>query len=668
MGRGSSKENITYSTEISGSARTGESSIYIHPEAQRLTQVELPSKAATLFESFTSSVAKWGHNNCLGYQRKVDSKIFYKWTSYSSVMSQALKIGYGLDYLQLNIPDDTGYAYFGIYSPNRLEWILMDLACMSQSIVTIPLYDVQQIDSLERVIDEIQLKGLACTFKLLNKILNLKGQGRIPSLKTIIVFEKIQDPDILTSETAGINLISLKELEKLAIKGNVKFPTPDSWFTICFTSGTTGISKGAILSHKNMISTLAGITNTKLGIFPNDIHFSYLPLAHIFERGVCHLMLSSGASIGFYHGDISALFEDMIILRPTIFVSVPRVFKRLNDKIEEIISLSTGTRKKLTQRAIRIKLENYDTKKKITHKIYDKLIMKSFQNMIGGRVRIMVTGSAPIAPEVLRFLRVCFSCAFLEGYGQTEGCTGSTITYADDTSLGHVGGPMHHIELKLIDVPDMGYTSADVDKLGRSMPRGEVCIRGPSNFQGYFKSPELTREIIDEEGWLHTGDVGAILPENKALRIIDRKKNCFKLAQGEYVAAEKIENVYLSSPFVSQVFVYGDSLETYLIGIVVINEEFVRNNWLCHEGYDKNMSISEICKINALEVTVLKSMKEKAIENKLLGFEMVKKIFLESEVWTPNELLTPTQKLKRHLAKQKYQEIINKMYSEGMNN
>jgi len=188
-------------------------------------------------------------------------------------------------------------------------------------------------------------------------------------------------------------------------------------------------------------------------------------------------------------------------------------------------------------------------------------VFTKIRNRLGGRCKAMVTGAAPISPEVLDLLRIAFGCQVYEGYGQTEACAAISVTVTGDYSTGHVGCPLPCVELKLVDVPEMNYTAED-----KPNPRGEICVRGTSVCQSYYKEPEKTREAIDADGWLHTGDVGEIQP-NGTLKIIDRKKNIFKLAQGEYIAAEKIENVVIRSPFIEQAWVYGNSLQVFSIAV-----------------------------------------------------------------------------------------------------
>ena len=168
------------------------------------------------------------------------------------------------------------------------------------------------------------------------------------------------------------------------------------------------------------------------------------------------------------------------------------------------------------------------------------MVFNKFKAILGGRVRVMITGSAPISKEVLSFLKIAFCCQIHEGYGQTECGAPAAITWSREPLSGHVGGPYPPLEIKLVDVPDMNYTSEDKDENGVSMPRGEICYRGYNVFKGYFRQPEQTRDCLDSEGWCHTGDIGMFLP-NGSLKVIDRKKNIFKLSQGEYIAPDKIE-------------------------------------------------------------------------------------------------------------------------------
>lgn len=263
----------------------------------------------------------------------------------------------------------------------------------------------------------------------------------------------------------------------------------------------------------------------------------------------------------------------------------------------------------------------------------------------------MVTGSAPIDKSVLDFLKVAFSCPFQEGYGLTESAAGGTITSEKDPVSGHVGGPKESHKFRLKDLPEMEYLSTD-----KPYPRGEICMKGPALFSGYYKRPDKTAESFDSEGWYLTGDVGMIYP-NGSVKIIDRSKNIFKLSQGEYIAPEKLENVFGLSQAIAQCFVHGDSLQSTIVAIIIPEPEHAKA-WGVANGKEDVLGDDDYKKLINDEILRL------AKENKLTGLEKPKEIFLSKDPFTiENDILTPTFKLKRNVAKKVYQEKIDEMYA-----
>lgn len=273
----------------------------------------------------------------------------------------------------------------------------------------------------------------------------------------------------------------------------------------------------------------------------DDFYLSYLPLAHVFERIFLICCMAYMMNYGFYQGDVMKLKEDLAELRPTIMISVPRLYNKFYDAMQGKIKELSGAKKTITEWGISTKLANLRKSAQYTHPFYDRIIFNKFKQVLGGRARVLITASAPIDKDVLEFLKVAFCCPMAEGYGQTETASPGTLTFLDDPEGGHVGGPFRSNDIKLVDVPETGYTSEDKNSKGEYQPRGEICIRGYNCFKGYFGQPERTKETLDENGWVHTGDIGTILP-NGAIKIIDRLKNIFKLSQGEYIIPEKIEN------------------------------------------------------------------------------------------------------------------------------
>ena len=268
-------------------------------------------------------------------------------------------------------------------------------------------------------------------------------------------------------------------------------------------------------------------------------------------------------------------------------------------------------------------------------------------------MNFLVTGSAPIDRKVLAFARGVMGCYVLEAYGQTETSGCNVVSLPLDCRMdGHVGAPLPNILVKLVDVPEMGYFS--------EKDQGEICIKGRCNFQGYLKRPEITAETIDEDGWLHSGDIGQWLP-NGALKIIDRKKNIFKMIQGEYVAPEKIEQIYGLSPWIDQAFVEGKSSESYCVGVFVVNRDYL-TSWAGNNGFDAEKP-EKLVEEEAVVKALLEHLQRFGKDKGLNGFEQVKKLALQLEPFTvDNGLLTPTLKLKRVSLRKHFADVIEKMY------
>ena len=667
MGGANSAPQIKYSIEVPGSEKPGSSAIYRHPNAKEHLDSKLSSGAKTLYEAHVISAQKFATCIHLGTRMTVDGKPGeYIWKVYAEVRDYAQRVGFGLHHLGITERDEDDHSFLGIYSKNREEWVITDFACITQNITSVPLYDTQQQESISLIVEQTRMKGIVCAAKLTSNLIKLKIGGFAHSLNIIIQFEDVDENTRNEAKAAGLDVYSLKEVSQLVQEGGKEHPpTPDSWFTICYTSGTTGKSKGAIITHQNMISTIAG-GQELIQVTHDDSYLSYLPLAHMLERAVTHLFSIAGSGIGFYSGDIMKLKEDLAELKPTIFVSVPRLFSRFYDVINQMFSGAKGLKGCLVKKAVKAKEEAYNTTGELTHSFWDKIVFNKVKAIFGGRVRLMITGSAPISGEILAFLRIAFCCPILEGYGQTESCAGTTLTHPKDNQIGILGGPFPTVELKLVDVPDMNYLVTDKDEQNRPIPRGEICFRGPTVFAGYYKAPDLTAEAVDSEGWLHSGDVGVVYPSNGAFKIIDRKKNFFKLSQGEYVAAEKIEIAYNKSYLISQIFVYGDSYQSYLVAVIVPDELYIRKEWLPSSDLSQQASFEEICGHPKLKEAIIADMTAKGKEAKLLGFEVVKKIHIEHQAWTTEDLLTPTQKLMRFQAKKKYQDIIDQLYREPL--
>ncbi|XP_064333631.1 long-chain-fatty-acid--CoA ligase 1 isoform X3 [Camelus dromedarius] len=578
----------------------------------------------TLYEGFQRGIRVSNNGPCLG-SRKPDQP--YEWLSYKQVEEMSECVGSGLIQKGFKAAPD---QFVGIFAQNRPEWVIIEQGCFAYSMVIIPLYDTLGTEAITYIINKAEL-SLVFVDKPEKANLLLDGVENklIPGLKTVVLMDSFGSSLLERGQKCGVEIISMKALEDLgrANRQKPKPPAPEDVAVICFTSGTTGNPKGAMITHRNVVSDCSA-----------------------FVKMTECAMLCHGAKIGFFQGDIRLLMDDLKALRPTVFPVVPRLLNRMFDRI--FGQANTTLKRWLLDFASKRKEAELRSGIIRNNSLWDKLIFHKIQSSLGGRVKLMITGAAPVSATVLTFLRAALGCQFYEGYGQTECAAGCCLTVAGDWTAGHVGAPMPCNLIKLVDVEEMNYLAAKGE--------GEVCVKGPNVFQGYLKDPAKTAEVLDKDGWLHTGDIGKWLP-NGTLKIIDRKKHIFKLAQGEYIAPEKIENIYLRSEPVAQVFVHGESLQAFLIAIVVPDAETV-GPWARKRGFQG--SFEELCRNKDVRKAILEDMVRLGKDSGLKSFEQVKGISLHPELFTiDNGLLTPTMKAKRPELRNYFRSQIDELYS-----
>ncbi|KAJ1354958.1 hypothetical protein KIN20_012058 [Parelaphostrongylus tenuis] len=605
----------------------------------------------TLWDAFNRGMKESEDGPCLGTR---GSDRHYRFIKYSDVLTESSHLSSAL----LGVFNLEPGSRVGIYAKNRAEWLISALACVSQSIIVVPLYDTLGSDAISFIVSQTEISVvIADTMEKARNLASIKGS--MPTLKTVVLMDWHDDASTVTNEVSstGIELLSLHEVCRQGSRNPQPRHLPNKDDTYIIWNNRH--SKGVIITHANILSNISGMVWT-IGQFIPDVisHksvvISYLPLSHMMEQLSHWLMLIHGAQIGYFSGNIQLILDDLNALRPTIFPTVPRLLNKFHDSIQQKVQNQSFFSRAVFNLAYSMKLALLKKGVATTDSIWDKLVFRKIQAQFGGRVHLMITGSAPVSGEVLEACRVAFGATIMEGYGQTECSGAATMTWPGEWTVEHCGGVEACCNIKLADIPELNYFSKD--------GKGEIMIRGPGVTKGYYKDPEKTADLFDEHGFLHTGDVGELLP-NGTIRIIDRKKHIFKLAQGEYVAPEKIENVYLRSPVVEQVFVDGNSLERWLIAIVIPDRKTLED-WNAKHGAE-GRSIQQICADKKAQEYVLSKLSQIGAANKLNFIEQVKRVYLETDPFTiENGLLTPTLKAKRPQLRQKYKEIMEQIYTE----
>ncbi|KAJ2458797.1 medium-chain fatty acid-CoA ligase faa2 [Coemansia sp. RSA 2424] len=601
----------------------------------------------------------------------------YEWVSTSEASKLIDDFGSGLDlvyekYAPRDDASEKDQEALGIYSINRAEWLLAEAAGFRSRRYSVALYDTLGSESVEFIMNHAEVAVIVCSIDKIPKLLRLKD--RMPGLKVIISMDEFaqhgKNPVSLPftvnsvrilhewAESAGVALLDVPQVVQMGAEKPTmpRPPLPEDLCTICYTSGTTGEPKGVMSTHESYM--LAAIASHHSNPVDKPVYLSFLPMAHCFERLVVYTGLLGGGSVGFYSGNVLNIADDAQALRPHVIAGVPRLFNRIYDRIAAATINAPGMTGIIARTAIRQKLERLEAGQGIKHAFWDRIVCNKVREFFGGRLDMLISGSAPIDHKVLNFLRVALASAFVEGYASTECNATATVTSIDSRHGGHVGVPYLGVDVRLRDVPEMGYLATDTP-----CPRGEILIRAKHVFKGYYKDSEKTKAAMDGE-WLITGDVGQF-GEDGNLRVIDRRKNILKLAQGEYVATEFLETIYSRCPLVLNIFVHGDSLQSKLVAVVVPESETFLP-WARKISGSPSAGMEELCSDEQVTGALLVELRKAGREAKLQGFEIIRSIYCESEPFDieGNKLLTSTFKLKRNVARDYYRKQIDDMYRE----
>ncbi|KAG2439883.1 hypothetical protein HYH02_010513 [Chlamydomonas schloesseri] len=615
----------------------------------------------TLFEMFEQSAAKYPDNQCLGKREKNEKGEVgaYVFKTYKEIHTEVANVASALRALGVNPAQRVG-----VFGANCPEWMVAMQACNRMSMHCVPLYDSLGENAIEYIVNHSEAVAAFVSTEKLPALAKALPKTKA-TLKVVVYWGPGNEAAAKAAKDLGYVVHSFAELLALgaAKPAEPVPPKPEDLCTIMYTSGTTGDPKGVMLTHTAVVAAVntarSYCANNNVDLNASDRLLSYLPLAHIFDRVNEEWFLSIGAAIGYWQGDVTKLVEDVAALQPSLFLGVPRVFDRIYTRIMGQINGAGLIKRSLFNWGFSRKL--YFLRQGYSHNkaapFFDKLLFSKVAARLGGKIKAVVSGGAPLAPHVEDFLRVTMCAPVVQGYGLTETSAASFIASADVMAqAATVGPPTPLTEFRLESVPDM-----NCDALDAKQPKGEVLIRGAANFTGYYKAQDKTDEVLEKDGWFHTGDIAILTPAG-AIKIVDRKKNIFKLSQGEYVAVEALESTYKKATVVEQVWVYGNSFESCLVAVVVPAKDVVAA-WAKEQGItgEFEKGLLDDPRVNA---HVLAELTRVAKEDKLKGYEIVKAVVLDPVQFSVEEdLMTPSFKLRRPQLQAKYQAKLDGMYA-----
>ncbi len=562
------------------------------------------------------------------------------WRSLSNrdFLKRAERLALGL--LDLGLEPGETVAF---YTESDLSFCLPDMACLLAGLVTAPIYLTHPESAVLHILNETESRLLVCgTPALLGQLAPVLGQTR---LETVLLYtgdaegvklpESVRLKSVAEVEASGAATHSPERVEELRER-----ISPHDLATILYTSGTTGTPKGVMLSHENIssnaISAMTGLTGFRSGA-DGEVALSFLPLTHIFARTLHYCLMWCGVSV--YFSDPEALRDDLKSVKPTFFASVPRVLERAYERILTTGESLTGAKRKLFDWALDIaKRYRVETPPvgldAVQHRLADKLVFSKWRAALGGNIRQIIVGGAALRAELVNVLGAA-GVQVLQGYGLTETSPVIAFNRPERNRPGTVGPVLAGVEVKL----------------GAG---GEIMTRGPHVMKGYYRQPEKTAEVLDAEGWFHTGDLGEV-SEDGYLKITGRAKNLFKLSTGKYVMPQPLEERLEAQPLIGTALVVGEN-EKYCAALLFVNEEMARSLTGAATG-------QALLESKPLQDRLREVMRE--ANGDLPHWSAVKRAALiMGEISMANGLLTPTLKVRRPRVQEAYKDVVEALYRE----
>ena len=588
------------------------------------------NKSLTINSRFAEAVRKYPDQSAL------TAKIDKEWKSFTfrEMEDRIRRFSLGLRALGITPGDRVA-----VLSENRPEWAIADLASLAAGATTVPIYPSLPPAQVGYILADSGAKAIvASDAKQLEKA-EVSREQCLNLTIFVAMEESSAKGDILSYDQVMKEGDSSKlDTTYEDVRDNVK---PEDVASFVYTSGTTGDPKAAMLTHGNLVSEIAAAESILPFKKPFDVFLSFLPLSHVFERVTYYLALSMGTNT-YYAESLFKVQENMAEAHPDIMQSVPRLYESIYERVRDQAAKAPEKKKRIFDWAMAVGQKRAERKNTgrmvgpilaIQHVIADMLVLSKIRDRFGGKIRFFVSGGAPLSADVARFFHA-IDTPILEGYGLTETCAALTLNPYGRTKIGTVGKPLPGLEIKI---------ASD----------GEILGRGPTIMKGYWNKPEATAEVIDSDGWFHTGDIGEI-DEDGYLKITDRKKDIIVLANGKNVAPQPIENRLKAADLVSEVILLGDRSGTVSALIVPNYEKLAR--WAKKE----NIAFTDAKELanSAMAKKEIKSEID-ALSKDLADFEKIRKIaLLDHPLSIENGELTPTLKVRRKIVREKYGSLL----------
>ncbi|GAB4170782.1 MAG: AMP-dependent synthetase/ligase [Calditrichia bacterium] len=584
--------------------------------------------------------------NCQTYSNKpafyIKEQGAYHPYSYHWMLEQISSLGYALHHMSTG-----SHLKAAILSENRVEWILTDIAVMGIGGIVIPIYPTLTPEQIRFILLDSGTELIFVSNKhQLDKIMEIFDE--VPSLIHIITYDEMdmQLPDYVSSYRSFLEQHPIDDTRSIEFYNQqVRSLDPQATTTIVYTSGTTGNPKGVMLHQQGLMHDIINAESV-LPLNDNDIFLSFLPLSHLYERIAGHYCcLWRGGAVA-YAESIETVVDNISEVKPTVIVGVPRFYEKVATRIQHAFREAGGIKRFLAEHALAFGqswFQKPDFKQKLKNRllfnVYNKIVYQKIIQRLGGNIRYLISGGAPLSPEVLRFF-VSIGLTLVEGYGLTETHLIVTLTPPGKSRYGSCGQPIPGVNVKIAE-------------------DGEILISGPTIMKGYYNQPELTKDVIDHDGWFHSGDIG-YLDEDNYLFITGRKKHIIVTSGGKNIAPQPVEDALKQSPYIADAVLVGNGRKFPLAMIVPDLKSLQR---FCTSQQIEYTSLSEL--IRHPQIQDLYQSEIDQAQQHLARYEKAKQFIIMDELPTiENGFMTPSLKLRREKIEEAYKHQINAVYEQ----